>query len=788
MLYQQEFFETDPEAKDEAWGDRLITHFRSYWGNLINPTVAKDGMDIILSRNNMDNVMKMFKDPKKMGMEFLSIAIMEKIRNILIGERVKSGVSVSLNAIDPTAESDRKKDKELLKNRKTFEETMTYLHSQIGLPEYKLANEEGTTGKSPYNGNVNLFDDLGLDETRPDQVSYFFAAWHRLLHEMRGQEVVNYFIEYNELKDNIPKWCNDIMAKKVIAGQSYVNEITGAIDHKYIAPERVKLVPGKRDDGKDAVCIGYEDDVTVADVMRRMGNSFNWETDLHYLLNAVNYANKREFTGIWDDKKLLWGAPARTNNESTVQISDFLNFKVSLGYIEFKTIDSTVYKMGVDYHGNLRRYQRSAKYEKTESQYEKEVYNNEVTYKSYFLATSTNSQKLFKFGPLNHQMVEGEEDEYSNFSIFFKKEAGPTVAEVAKPWLEMAQEAFTKFRWMVRKAKPKGRAYNYESLLAVASKMMNEGSNKVRIHEVIKMFEEGINEIFTIPKVDGQPVGGGINANYELPNGLDATALSFKQIVDWCVESIKADLGINEIREAYSPKPNDGYRLQMQSLEQSRNATNYMSDMIDKLLQQYAKYTLRTVQDIVRYKDTVPYNFLKRAIGQTSINDISDLENVAFHRYGIFVNSFATYMERQRVLAETNQAWLNKEIPYHVKMLIDAIDDYRKAAYIIAYEKENAEKNEEKKAALLHQRTLETEGQKHANKMQEIQAQGMLDIRERQVQGYYYLQAAIAQSQSRIQQTSMKIDAKPDEIDYKTQAKIEEQRTIESLKTQQSIV
>ncbi len=791
MLHNEEFFEVDPEKKDAVWADRIVTHFRSYWTHLINPAVAKEGMDIILSRNDMSNVMKMFKDPKKMGMEFLPIAVMEKIRNILIGERVKSGVSVSLNAIDPSAESDREKDKKLLKNRKGFEDLMTYLHAQIGLPEYKLSQEKDAGGKSPYRGNVEMFDELGLDENSTSQVSYFFAAWHRLLHEMRGQECVNYYIESSELKDNVAKWCNDIMGKKVIAGQSYVNEITGAIEHKYIAPERVRVIPGKRDDGKDAPCIGYEDDVTVGELIKRMGSEFTFERDMSYLLMAVNSVNNREITGIWDDGKMVWGSTNSLRGGTTVQWNEFLNFKISLGYIEFKSYDATVYKAGNDWHDNFRRYPRPVSYlnEKSEdSKYVKEAYYNEVTYKGYYLSTSTNTQRLFKFGPLNHQMVEGEEDEYSNFSVYFKKEPGPTVAQVAEPWIEMAQEAFTKFRWMVRKAKPKGRSYNYESLVAVANKMISEGGSKTKIHEVIKMFEEGINEIFTIPKVEGQPVGGGNNANYDLPNGLDPTALSFKQIVDWCVESIKGDLGINEIREAYSPKPNDGYRLQMQSLEQSRNATNYMSDMIDKLMQQFAKYTLKTVQDIIKYKDSIPYAYLKRAIGKTAIRDISELEDVAWHRYGIFVNSFATYRERQRVLAETNQAWQNKEISYSVKMLVDSIDDYRKAAFIIAFEKERAEKRQDQQAELLHQRNMQVEQQKHANKMEEIQAEGFLDIRERQVQGYYYLQAAIAQSQGRMQETQMKINAEPDKINMKKQAAIEEKRTEASLEMQESLI
>lgn len=791
MQHIPEFLEIDPKKKDIAWATKLVTWFRTYWNHLVAPADAEKNMRIILSRYDMSNVMKMFKDPKKMGMEFTPIAIMEKIRNILIGERTKAGISVNLNAIDPTAESERNADKELLENRREIEQMISFMNSQIGLPEYKISNEEKVTGKKIYKGNVQMFDDLGLDETSGYQVSYFFKVWFKLLHEMRAQDVVNYFVEYNEIREHIDAWCNDIMGKKCIAGQCYVNEQSGAIDFKYQAPERVKLIPGKRDDGKDAVCIGYEDTVTVSDVIKRMGNSFDWDNDMPLLLNAVNYTNRRTFTGVFDGSNLVWGRKANTMNESDCSFNDFLNFKVELGYIEWKTINADSYKLGVDWHGNLRYIPKPATTETDygqKSQYSKETWYTEVTYKSFFLSTSSNTQKLFKWGPLYHQNIEGAEDEYSNFSIFFKKEAGPTIAEVAAPWIDLAQEAFTKFRWMVRKAKPKGRAYNYESLIKVGQKMIAEGSNKARIQEVIKMFEEGVNEIFTIPEIDGQKVGGGVNPNYELPNGLDPTALSFKQIIDWAVENIKGDLGINDIREAYSPKPNDGFKLQMTTLEQSRNATNYMSEMIDSVLRQFAKYTLNAVQDIVRYKDTIPYNFLKRAIGNTAVEDIKELDGVSLHRYGIFVNSFATYMERQRVLQETNDAWRAGEIPYEIKMLIDSIDDYRKAAFIMAFEKQRAKKEKEKEVQVAQQNAMQLEGYRHQNKMQEINAEGELEIKAQQVRGYYYYQSAIAMAQSRETINNAKIENKPSEINLKSQAKIEEERAKKSLEESSSLV
>jgi hypothetical protein len=759
MFYVDELLEVDPAKKTEEWANHLITHFRSYWGPLVDQKTAERNMKLILSRYDMDNIKKMFKNPDKLGMEFIPIAVMEKIRNILIGERVKADIKVNLNAVDPTAESDREYDRSLLENQADGESLFSSLQQSIGLPEWRLAYEKKNGKKSPFKGNTDQFSDLGLNPNSDFHVSYFFKVWHRLVAEMRAQDVVNFFFEHNRVKRNVDKWVNDILGKKVIAGQGFVNEMTGAIELKYIAPERVYLIPGKEDDGKDATCLGYEDTVTVGQVIKRIGNAFDWEKDMQYLLQAANYRNKQEYTGVWDGERLLYGTGEKSY---WIRFDQFLNFKVDIGYIEWKTWNAETYKMGVDYHGNLRRYKKGVDYnitpEEQQQGYAKESWYTEHTYKSFFLSTSSTSQKLFKYGPLYHQVIEGSEDEYSSYSVFFKKETGPTVAEVALPWFEMIQECFTKGRWMVRKAKPKGRAYNYESLVQVANKMMSQGDNRTKIQSVINMFEEGVNEIFTIPKIGDQPVGGGVNPNYDLPNGVDPSLLTFKEVIEWAVNNIKSDLGINDIREAYSPNPNDGLKLHQMTLEQSRNATDYIERMIDDVLRNMAIHTLTLTQDIIRYKSSLPYKFLERAVGSLAIRDLQDLEGVALHRYGIFVNSFATYMDRQKVMQETEIAWQKGEITYEVKMLVNAVDDYRKAAYILAFEKQRAKKEEQEAAERLHKQAMELEALKQSNVMAKVKLEGELEVQKEDRRGYWYYMAAMAQANSRMGIKQMQID------------------------------
>lgn len=766
MLYFEEYLQTDPKKKTIGWANRMITNFRMYWKPLVDHKSSKANMDIILSRYDMANVMKMFKDPNKLGMEFIPISVMEKVRNILIGESFKAGLSANVKALDPVADNQRKKDAKLLENRKSTEEILSFLQESIGLPEYNLKNEKKINGEKPFHGNLEMFDDLGLDSDNPQDRGYFMKAWHKLRHEMDAKEIVNGVIKYNELEDHLEDWYNDIMAKKAIARQAFVSDITGAQEVKYLAPDHIRHIPGKRKDGKDSVCLGIEEPSTIGELIKKIGNDLDIEQEWRYMVNAINFNHGTNFSGIWNGRDVLYG----NNKGNLLSYTDFLNFKVNVGYIEFKHFDQLTFKKGVDVNGNLRYYEKSADYMPSdeESGYKKDKWYNEYTYKSWYLPTSTYSQRLYKFGKLFHQVIEGAEDEYSSYSIAFRKVTGPSVAEIARPWIEIAQECFTKFRWMVRRSKPKGRSYNYEGLVQIAKHMIREGNTKEQIASVIQMFEEGINEIFTIPKVNGNRIGGGISPNVDLPNGLDATAIQFKDIIDWAVGKIKEDLAINDIRDAYSPKTNDVYKLQQATLESSRNATAYMPAMVEGLMRDTAKHILATTQDIVYYKDSLAYSFLLNMVGNAPLESIEELGKIALHRYGIFVNSMTTYQQRQDILRDTSVAFNNGEIGYEIKILIDSIEDFSKAAYVLAYEKQRGIKLKQQEVAQAQQNAMAVEAQKHGNKMEEINAEGMWRWKAVDRQGFWYFKGHQDDNQTKVTATEMRNEQHRESIIDKT--------------------
>lgn len=772
MLYYEEFLNFDPSSKTPQWANQLVTRFREHWVPLINARDAEDNMRLVLSRYDMKDVEGMFKDPKKIKMEFLPLAIFEKVRNILIGESEHAGISVDVNAIDPMSEGQRKQDRKLLENRAEIESLLTYLNQSIGLPEYKLSQDP----EFKSNGNIEAFDDMGLNSQDPSHLGHFMKTWYRLQHEIDAQNLVNYDIKVNELEQHIPDWINDILGKKAIAMQCYVNEMTGKYEMRYLKPEYVLHIPGVRKDGNDDVCKGYEDVITVSELIKRMGNDFDLEKNILHIIHAVNYRTSRQITGVYDSvTERVYGTGDKQTVEVVPCVADFLNFHVQIGYIEWKSWDCTTSKVGENYHGNYRRYNRSYSYEPTEDTgYKKEAKYHQTTYKSFYLCTSGTTQILYKFGKLYHQVIEGAEDEYSSYSIFHQIKEGPTAAEVAKPWIRLAQETFTKMRWMVRAAKPKGRTYNYDSLIKLANRMYKEGDPVSKLTKAIEFMSDGINEFFVPPTIAGERIGGGGIPNADLPNGLDPTAFTFKDIVEWAVANIKDDLGLNNVRTAYNPKPNDGLGLQMQTTESSINATRYIPMMVDSLIRNGAKHCLLTKQDIVRFKDTLPYNYILSVHGESVVSRLQGLNNIAHHRYNLVLNSLGSYNNRKKIHQDTEIAFERQQITYAVKLMVDSIDDPKKAAQVLMFEQEKEAKRKQEEVRATQEHLERLEQMKGQLQIQRVQIEGQLELQREDLKGQwlYRVEQLKQESEASIKREIMANE--PDKQEARASGKIKE--------------
>jgi hypothetical protein len=497
FFFTKSYYELNPKKKDAAWADDLVAQFRNFMHYVVKPEDAQLRRAYMEGRQDMSKHRKKFHKPDDLPFEFRPLAIFEKYRNILTAEREKAGITIRLNAIDPSATDEKNKDKELFKQRPMIEGIMNYAQQSIGMPPYNLMEDKDENGDKLFNGNMENFDELGLNQNDPDDVAFFFKTYWRLDAEIAGEEIVNFYASDNDLQEYLKMWCDDVLCDKAIAGRVYCDKYNWKPVYRYYHPSQIKWVPGKRRDAKDAKAIASEENLTVQEFMSMVGEQVKIE-DIHEILDAVNFNGGTTFDGI----SFSDGRTSRQDCKNTINYDEFLYAKVGVGYIEWKSLNVDVAKVGTNALGNHKRFNDVAfdyKPKQGETNYERESIWNQVTYKCSYLMKSTSTQLIYDFGPLYAMETHGPDDEYSSYSFMIYKQNGPSAVDIAMPFIDNIHDAWFRFNWILNKAKPRGTRYNYDVIAKIATKMYGQaqGENmQNKVMNVIKLFHDSIDDFY----------------------------------------------------------------------------------------------------------------------------------------------------------------------------------------------------------------------------------------------------------------------------------------------------
>lgn len=765
----------DPEKRNREWAQEYVTYLRMNATCFVNATEAAKSRTYLLSEQDMANVRSLFGDPKKANVQFAPTMVMDKIRNVLTAELKAAGISITTNAIDPSANNDRKKDRELLENRNDMEAFLTSMRSSINMPGFNLKNEVDENGDSHFKGNIDKFDEMGLDSNQPEDLDFFFTTHYRLLAEIEAEKPINHVLRASEAHRMIPLWLDDILAVRAVAARVYVNTTSGATELFRIMPEAVKGIWGNRLDGKDATAILHEENISVAKFLQRVGDDFDYRTDMEDLLYAVNYCSKTDLQFIPND---TGGAIYNRANMTYVSGYNFLQYQLTLGYVEWKSINGKAYKAtNKNYHGNVKVHQRSLGGEGApDSTYKRIINYDEVTEKAYYIIKSNTAQKMYCWGPLEYVQLEGGNDELSNFSFCLSKGVGKSAVQIALPQLNIIDKMEAKFESILNKVRPPGRGFHYGALKSITEKLIGSGNTKQDVTDTVKMFIENNFELYDSVVIGGNAVGGTAQPNYDIPNDKIYGAFQFfDNGINRQEARIRDKLGITPLRDGSTMQPRDVYGLQMESLQSSKNATQYMSDLLMEMMVDVGQKIVYYTQAIVNFRtvNEKPYKYLLQALGEQTVADIKSLGKVALHRFSIFVEPFNAAYDKQMLQADAQLAFQQAQITYEQLLLIRSIESPKVASRVLAYEKQKTEKKAMAAEQQKSDMQLQVANQKHANDMELQQLKNAGDLAAKNAEGEWYFKAHNAIAQATIDKQELKSNADSDKIEQKKNADLE---------------
>lgn len=786
------YAELDPKKKTAEWANGAINQLRMYWRPLVDINKCRRNKNYLFGLQDMEKIKKSFKDKRFIAeTDFEPIDVMFNIRNTLTEEILKSPPKAEVRAVDPLAMSDREKDIQMLKSRKILEADISQYNQQIGLPAYKMPYDF-------FKGNVKDFDQKGLNPDDPDDVSLYQNNFQRLDYEIASQQVVNNVMKIARFDEDIAqKMMIDILANNVNCTQTFVNKITGEIKVNYVYPEIAYSIANDSNDGHNDIAKGWQDTKTIQEFLEMAGNEFDWNKDWPKLLWALNYFNGYKYTGFirngvnynaYGDSGFREQAGVDQNwQQAYIDWSLAYTYKVFVGYIEWNTCEATGSYAVKEGNPSMSRpvgYDYELSEKEVVDSYQKETYYQQQWYSSSFICTSAVSQWIFNFGKVYYQELEGANDEYSAGTLKYYMKEGRSAVDIAVPYIDFVNFTFYRLRWLIWHAKPEEDVVVMEELIQIAKglqRMYPQSAKDAKsagkelqqiLKQVITFQRENFIRLRSYPQVDGKTVA-------QLPqtegkrNGLDNLASQMLQIEQWAESKIGELIGINAMRLGANPQSRESFNSEQATLQASVNTTGYMYRMIQFVKQRAATTSVIFAQDILNFKDSIPYKWLSKILGYEMFVSLSVLNNVVAHRYGIFISDYNSNMDKADLKQAATIALNQKMINIDGWALVTQTEDPKLGLKMLSFLQAKTAKKARQQQLQDSQIQDQLAQNEFQRQMQILQAQGAIEKMKSENAANASIEVAQIQAGSRITVKRIGEDSKPNSEAAKTQSQIE---------------
>lgn len=706
----------DPMERDVKWMDDCVSSLRRDWQPLVNSVSNVTNKEMLFSKQPMDFTKSMFKDKG----DFLKnhsikpLPLLENIKNSMIEEILKAPPKMEIKANDPTSLTKKQADMVMLRYKSLQEKIINDNNKKVGDPSEVIGHDK-------FHTNIEDFFRMGLNPDDAEDISFYEQNdFPKLKYEIAGQKLVDIILKLNRFdEETTEQFVVDILANKAICMDIFVDKITGELKMEYLYPETFYGIFGTKSDGRDDVAKGYEKSVTVNQFLEKVGNSFVWETDWQKLLWAINFRNGSNYTGfrrgsidysVFDTDGCAKSMGLEGAKANIMDWAKSYAYEVYLGKIQFKVphVTATYLKSNgktiseVPYGYQISTEEETKKYQ-TESYYQQQVYE------CYYISTSAVGQYIFNWGKATYQELYGANDEYANGGLWYMRSRGKSAVELAQPYIQIVNDAFYKMVWAVYEAHPDHQVYQVEELAELAkimyskagvigaedtSKSVNSMQNQLT--GIIKYFNDNLVKLKTIPRVDGKAMLNMNNTPSTEKRGLDPIAIAMQSVCLWAENQLKEKMGFNDLRAGNVEDPREGLGQNKLAAQGSKNATGYVFRMVGSLKERVCTSTLIKAQDIVRFKESAPYKWIRTLLGEENFANLKLLDDFAAHRYGITVENYNAQMERQFFIQLVEKAMDTSDgrggIDPLSAMTLIMEEDYKSGMKKLTYMKYRAEK------------------------------------------------------------------------------------------------
>ena len=649
--------------KNYDWADKQVRMLRLWWQPIFPSDEAAINRSYLMCQQNMNPTKEKFKKASSFykDTKWKTLPVMHKIINRLSELLIQYPPKCEVKSSDPTAISGKQEEINLLRTRKIFEQGLNRANKIVGDPPSRLDL------KKEANSNIADFDKLQMDDTDEEDLSTFEEFLQKMDYEIAAQEVINQSMKVNRFDEfNLREALIDIAATCALGYDVYVDEITGAQTIRRIAPEDMRGIWGERYDGSDDIAKGWEKRMPLRDFLGMVGNNFNMERDWQSLIWGINGCNNTKFTGFKFSDRVFdtWGTAACENEHRQFGCTESNLVPVSQAYrYDVYAVKCEWYapeEIGTPYlmdRGTNELSPTSAtfdQYQGDEKMFKQYTYESEVrwcAYNAIGLGYTLTTQKLFKWGEVYLQQPEGAYDEYCIGTLKYYRLPGIPIGEVVQNYIDTANEAYFKIRWILDKAKPRAKQLIFNEIIAMARALGTDKNSMLTkdgkvsadstdtLEKVFTYMEEHVQyDIRFYPQVRGMDVPQ-LPSLRQADEGIDPLTVALQAIETWAENQVMDKIGLYDLLNA---NPREGLGQQKMLTEESQHQIGYISRIIQFCKKDVATALLNYTHDVIKYKQSIACKWLQVLLGEDKFLGLQNLGKYAPHRMGIFINDYYT--------------------------------------------------------------------------------------------------------------------------------------------------
>lgn len=594
-------------------------------------------------------------DTAYLNLDYTPVAIIPKFVDIIKNSIVDQFFKVNAKAIDPIAQSEKEKERNKIIAKMKMKEALEKLGSQQaaeaikkkGIPEneeeldlfmstnFKMAVEIAIEQAIEYTFDLNDFDEKVFSQIVDDIITLGIGACRVTTHPNKG--VVTRYVDSLNLVYSY-------------ARSPYFDDIVyaGEVIYMTISEIREKF--------------NIQDEELLSKIAKKCEGKYGNPTLDNWSYKYIGAFNENElFTSQYPYDKFK------------VQLLDFefiTDFKDKYEKKETRYGNSTFLKKGEDYKPSKR------------SKYKRELYTD-----SYQCVLGgykvVGEQYIFDYGKKTN--LPRSKDNIDKTCLSFKIVAPnlkdnffTSMVQRMTPWADAMMEAHLKRQQIQQTQRPPGLAIDVDALEEIDI----GGGQKLTPIEIIDMYDQTGNFVFRGRNYDG---------GYGTQSPIREIAQSYIGLINeqitaynFALQQLRDVTGLNEVRDATQPSPEQAVGTAQLALMQSNNATKHINAGAFGLVKNVAKDVVLRIQDIFEY-DSKFKNAYKEAIGAYDVKLIDMMDGIPAYMFGINIEVELSQEEKMQLMQDVQIAIQSGQIDISDKYMIQSMTNMKDAQRYLAY-------------------------------------------------------------------------------------------------------